>query len=86
MGFNPSSGATPAPAHHHDVVLDRKRAIQFAAEHGWDGFLDALEGKAACILGYAPDLYSVSTEWVTDPSITKIKARGANGDVLVWLV
>jgi hypothetical protein len=65
----------------YDMTLDRVQASAFASQHGWDEFMGALERKS----GRELDLYSVSTEWTRDASVTCLKARGARGDLLVAL-
>ncbi len=70
----------------YDFTLNRVQASAFASQHGWDEFMAALESKSATFGRLPCELYSVSTEWTTNPNITCLKARGARGDLLVKLV
>lgn len=64
-----------------DMTLDRILASAFASINGLDAFMAELERKSGCEL----DLYSVSTEWTRDESVTVLKAKGTRGDLLVNL-
>lgn len=72
----------------YDFELCHGRASEMVRGEGWDGFLAILNGHATVVTGSNPRLYSVSTEWHTNPAagINVLKARGQDGDVLVRLV